>query len=66
LTNNLLILNIPLFKISLQLKNDIELPIPKYFIYERAEAILEKEKLLVEILSHMEPKESKVNLVINL
>lgn len=29
-------------------------------MHERAEAILEKEKLLVEILSHMEPKESKV------
>jgi nucleoside-diphosphate kinase len=28
-------------------------------------AILEKEKLLVEILSHMEPKESKVGLIIN-
>lgn len=39
--------------------NDIELPIPKYFLLEKVEAFLEKEKLLVEILSHMEPKESQ-------
>ena len=41
-------------------KNDIELPIPKYFIIEKVEAIGEKEKLLQEILSQMSPKESKV------
>jgi hypothetical protein len=36
------------------------LPIPKYFIIEKVEAIGEKEKLLQEILSQMSPKESKV------
>lgn len=40
-------------------QNDIELPIPKYFVLEKAEAIQEKEKLLQDIISHMEPKESK-------
>lgn len=39
--------------------NDIELPIPKYFIHEKVEAFAEKEKLLSEIISHMEPKESQ-------
>lgn len=40
--------------------NDIELPVPKYFIIEKVEAIQEKEKLLQEILAHMSPQESKV------
>lgn len=40
--------------------NDIELPVPKYFVLEKAEAILEKEKLLQEVLAHMAPQESKV------
>lgn len=39
--------------------NDIELPIPKYFIHEKVEAFAEKEKLLSEIISHMEPKETQ-------
>lgn len=39
--------------------NDIELPIPKYFVLEKVEAFAEKEKLLSDILSHMEPKESQ-------
>lgn len=39
--------------------NDIELPIPKYFVIEKVEAFAEKEKLLSDILSTMEPKESK-------
>lgn len=38
--------------------NDIELPIPKYFVLEKVEAFAEKEKLLADILSHMEPKEN--------
>lgn len=38
--------------------NDIELPIPKYFILEKVEAIKEKEKLLSEILTHVVPKET--------
>lgn len=40
--------------------SDIELPVPKYFIIEKVEAIQEKEKLLQEILAHMSPQESKV------
>jgi IQ and AAA domain-containing protein len=39
--------------------NDIELPVPKYYIHEKVEAIADKERLLSEIMSHMEPKESK-------
>ena len=33
---------------------------PKYFIFEKVEAIAEKEKLLAEILSHVAPKEFQV------
>jgi IQ and AAA domain-containing protein len=36
---------------------DIEIPVPKYFTLERLEAIKEKEKLLADVLSQMEPTE---------
>jgi hypothetical protein len=52
-------------KIYIFLKNDIEIPIPKYFTLERMEAIKEKEKLLADVLSTMAPKEApKVKIII--
>jgi IQ and AAA domain-containing protein len=60
-----LILNYEKLNIYLFLKNDIEIPIPKYFTLERMEAIKEKEKLLADVLSTMAPKEApKVKIII--
>ena len=35
------------------LQNDIEMPIPKYFVLERMKALKEREKLLGQILSRL-------------
>ena len=39
------------------LQNDVEMPIPKYFIIERAKALKEREKLLSQILSRLGAQE---------
>lgn len=38
-------------------QNDVEIPIPKYFINERMEALKEREKLLGQILTKVGPQE---------
>jgi len=38
---------------EIYLQNDVEIPIPKYFILERAKALKEREKLLGQILSKL-------------
>jgi len=38
---------------SLRLQNDVEMPIPKYFVLEKAKALKEREKLLGQILSRL-------------
>jgi len=35
------------------LQNDVEMPIPKYFVLERMKALKEREKLLGQILSRL-------------
>ena len=37
----------------LSLQNDVEMPIPKYFVLEKAKALKEREKLLGQILSRL-------------
>merc|ERR1712055_1007037 len=37
--------------------NDVEMPIPKYFINERSKALKEREKLLGQILSKLGPQD---------
>ena len=37
----------------LLLQNDVEMPIPKYFVLEKAKALKEREKLLGQILSRL-------------
>ncbi|VDI43111.1 dynein regulatory complex protein 11-like [Mytilus galloprovincialis] len=37
--------------------NDVEIPIPKYFIYERMEALQKREKTLGQILAKMGPQD---------
>lgn len=48
-------------------QNDVEIPIPKYFIYERMEALQKREKTLGQILAKMGPQDkddvSPLNLV---
>lgn len=38
-------------------QNDVEIPIPKYFIYERHEALQKREKTLGQILAKMGPQD---------
>lgn len=40
-------------------QNDIEIPVPKYFINERAKVLQDREKLLGQILAKMGPPEEK-------
>ena len=35
------------------MQNDVEMPIPKYFVLEKAKALKEREKLLGQILSRL-------------
>ncbi len=39
------------------LQNDVEMPVPKYFITERAKALKEREKLLGQILAKLGPQD---------
>ena len=39
------------------LQQDVEMPIPKYFINERAKALKEREKLLGQILAKLGPQD---------
>jgi len=41
----------------LWLQNDVEMPIPKYFVLEKAKALKEREKLLGQILSRLGEKD---------
>ncbi len=41
------------------LQNDIEIPVPKYFINERAKVLQDREKLLGQILAKMGPQDEK-------
>ena len=36
-------------------QNDVEVPIPKYFLHERQKVLKDREQLLGKILSKMEP-----------
>ena len=38
-------------------QNDVEMPIPKYFINERAKALKEREKVLGQILAKLGPQD---------
>ena len=40
-------------------QNDIEIPVPKYFINERAKVLQEREKVLGQILAKMGPQDEK-------
>ena len=42
------------------LQNDIEIPIPKYFIFENAKALKEREKLMGGILARKAPVDAGV------
>ena len=41
-------------------QNDVEIPIPNYFVNERAKALKEREKLLGQILAKMGPTDNQV------
>lgn len=41
-------------------QNDIEIPVPKYFIFENAKALKEKEKLMGSILARKGPVDTEV------
>lgn len=41
------------------LKNDVEIPIPKFFINERYDVLKEREKLLGKILAKIGPQEKE-------
>ena len=41
----------------LYLKNDVEIPVPKYFINERAKNLKEREKLLGQVLAKIGPQD---------
>ena len=43
------------FLVFLLFQNDIEVPIPKYFLHERQKVLKDREQLLGKILSKMEP-----------
>ena len=44
------------------LQNDVEIPVPKYFINERAKNLKEREKLLGQVLAKIGPQDGdKVN-----
>ena len=45
------------FLFYLLYKNDVEIPIPKYFINERAKNLKEREKLLGQILAKIGPQD---------
>lgn len=40
-------------------KNDVEIPIPKFFINERYDVLKEREKLLGKILAKIGPQEKE-------
>ena len=40
------------------LQNDVEIPIPHYFVCERAKALKEREKLLGQILAKLGPQDT--------
>jgi len=42
---------------NFHLQNDVEIPIPKFFINERLESLKEREKLLGQILTKLGPQE---------
>jgi hypothetical protein len=46
-----------MFAIFFHCQDDIEIPIPKYFIYENSKELQEREKLLGGILAKMGPQE---------
>jgi len=46
--------------ISFIFQNDVEMPIPKYFVLERAKALKEREKLLSQILSRLGSQDKDV------
>lgn len=41
------------------LQNDVEIPIPKYFVNERAKNLKEREKLLGQILAKIGPQDQE-------
>ena len=43
--------------VKLSFKNDVEMPIPKYFINEKAKTLKEREKLLGQILAKLGPQD---------
>ena len=43
--------------VKLFIKNDVEMPIPKYFINEKAKTLKEREKLLGQILAKLGPQD---------
>ena len=48
-------------------QTDVEMPIPKYFINERAKALKEREKLLATILAKLGPQDKEsVNIQSNI
>lgn len=46
-----------LFSVSVR-QQDIEMPIPKYFVMERAKALKERQKVLEQILAKVGPQDS--------
>ena len=45
------------------LQNDIEIPIPKYFIHENNQAIKEREKMMGTVIAGMKQQEPAVQVV---
>ena len=39
------------------LKNDVEMPVPKYFVNERLKSLKEREKLMGQILARIGPQD---------
>ena len=52
-----------LWKVSCFLQNDIEIPIPKYFIHENNQAIKEREKMMGTVIAGMKQQESAVQVI---
>ena len=48
------------FILVIFLQTDVEMPIPKYFINERAKALKEREKMLGTILAKLGPQDKEL------